>query len=206
MQACTICSPRAKCGLALLALWPDPCLTPSWLWLCPRHATVSQHQSNISVLLTPSGLKPGHDVQCSVKLWQISLRIFIQQLNTVLWAAKNLQPCFLLWYGNLEICFKIAKKNLLAYFWLSFQLTEIYNLQIFKWNAWHCNWNHDHVSLSELYKPPHTREKQPSLHSHTLVMSLLFGRTYFVTNCCEGWSTVRGKFHQKTLMHTLRAL
>ena len=48
-----------------------------------------QHQSNISVLLTPSGLKSAHGAQCSASsLWQRSVWILIYWLNTVLWTAK----------------------------------------------------------------------------------------------------------------------
>lgn len=87
--------------------WPTDCnVTTPCSMLCPcaarphlGDAPTTQHQPNFSALLTLSELKPQHRegaVHCQLNLWQI-IYILIHWLNTVLWTAKNIQPCFPLW-------------------------------------------------------------------------------------------------------------
>lgn len=45
------------------------------------NSPASQYQPNIGMLVTPSELKPGHRLQCQLKLWQISLWIFKDKLK-----------------------------------------------------------------------------------------------------------------------------
>lgn len=60
-----------------------------------------------------------------LKLWQIILCILIYWLNSVLWTAKNMQACFLFWYRNLRLGFKISAKSIdfSVYLQFHFQLT-----------------------------------------------------------------------------------
>jgi len=63
-QACPW--PVAASSPARFTMLPTTIIVaPSQWQLCSRSAIISQHQPMISVLLTLSGLKPGHGAQCS---------------------------------------------------------------------------------------------------------------------------------------------
>jgi len=62
----------------------------------------------------------------------------------------------------------------------------------------------DHVSLQDIHNPCLSREIYPLLHSHTVFMSSLFGRTHIMNKDCQRGRTGRLQFHQKSLLHTLR--
>ena len=55
--------------------------------------------------------------QMKLKLWLTVLCISLTKhwLNTVLWAVKNTQPCFSIWYKNLKTDFKISGKIIFCY-------------------------------------------------------------------------------------------
>lgn len=93
-QACPTCSPRATCSPAQPVLLPSPALrhhggssAPPRAWTGSGDAPIAQHQPNISVLLTLSGLMPGYEegaVECEFKLWQMIVCMLIHYLNRVL--------------------------------------------------------------------------------------------------------------------------
>ena len=78
-----------------------PLLQLSWVvQLGPGSIPIAEQQPNATALLKLWELEPGHGegaVQCQLKLQQIISCILIHWLNTVLWTAKNMQPCFPFW-------------------------------------------------------------------------------------------------------------
>jgi len=137
-------------------------------------------------------------VQCQLKLWQISLWIFIDKLNTVLWTAKKLE-----FENNFQDC-----QQIIIFFW--FICNSIFSQHKYSTCRFSNGMNrvaiHNLImSLPDFCKPSLTRESYPSLHSHILFVSSLLAVCMYVNNCFQGWSTGRIKFHQKTLANTWRA-
>lgn len=87
--------PSTACNVTQPPATPGPHGSGSSLWgahLGPHH------QQNISVLLTPTGLKPGHStVPAQVMANNVTHFDLNTVLNTVLWMEKNMQPCLLCW-------------------------------------------------------------------------------------------------------------
>lgn len=176
------------------------------------HPSINNNQT-IGALLTPCWLKSGHGessaVQSWLKRWQIVACIVIHWLNTLLWAVKNMQSCFLFWWRNLRIGFKIPKKK-------KKNQQFMFSVHV---NTWTGNFQME------------CRELQSDIQLKNLIMSLcqtfiililteinilrftitlyschrVLAAHTFVSSCFQGWSTGREKFHQKSLMNTLRA-
>ena len=165
-----------------------------------------QHQSNISVLLTPSGLKSAHGAQCSASsLWQIIVCILIYWLNTVLWTAKIRSHAFCCDKGAWGQVPRLPKNHHFFLFICDSIFSRKYITCKFSDRMYTVAIKNLIMSLSDFYKPSLTKEKYPSFQSHALFVSSLLAVCSVVNKYSQGWSRGKIKFHQKSLLDTLRA-
>lgn len=167
-------------------------------WPSPRCAPTAQQQpkTGMQLALSWAETKAG----CSAvltQLCQIIVYLLIYCVNTDLWTAKKQNkiiirsPCFSFWQRNLRNGFKIAEKIIICLHICDFVFNQ------HKYNTWKISNGMYKVAirystqgkiwscLPDFKKPYLSRENYPSLHSHTLFLSLLFGSMYIYL-----WATV----------------
>ena len=99
--------------------------------------------------------------------------------------------------------FKFAKK--LSVFWYIFDsncnqqkhMTCKFSNGMYRVTIRYSTQKSDCISLLDFYKHSFIREKCLSLPIHTLFMSSFSAAQTFVSNCFQGWSTRKIKFHLK---------
>ena len=172
-------------------MWPASCYKcntfslpsdPTWPQVC------IQQQPDTGVQLTLSWLKPGHresTVQCQLKLWQMIV-------------------C------NLRIGFRIAKKLPIhvcnsifcQYKYITWKFSDGIYRDAIIYSTKKIDMSLYQTLISPLISERNTPQFTIMPYScHRFLAVRTFVNTYF-----EGWSTVRVKFCQKSLMNTLKGL
>ena len=114
------------------------------------------------------------------------------------------------WYRKLRTCFKIEKKSISCcsrdsiLSWHKYIICKL-PTAVHRVAVRHSTQQSDYVSLPDLCMPSLTREKYPSIHSHTLFMPSLFGSSYICEQLFSRMKYGRLTFHQISPMNTLRA-
>lgn len=102
---------------ALPHWWPSPALG--------THALLSSSQQLCAVGTASAESRTwrGHKAVLTQVMANSCMHL-IHWLKTVLWTAKNINPCFLFWERNLRINFEVTEKNLFVYLWLHFSQSK----------------------------------------------------------------------------------
>lgn len=183
-----------------------PYPTASWLQLfvlsgsAQPCARAHHSATNISVQSNPPGLKPGHSAVPTHAMGNQFIHFDILAeyspvsrketgsyafINKSIWGQVSMLPktCHFFCMSLTPIS---VRMNTWSAHFQTYRLTVRFSTQ-----------NLDHVSLLNCHDLPLIREKYPSLHCHTLFVSLLLAVCSLVNNCFQRWSTEKNKISSK---------